>query len=141
MGEAFTTGAIRVRVDERDTPRYVPVDVLTKEAEFGAGVRCALKVTRRTSEFVEIEAVETKTLTRVSLNPFKVEVFEPNAGSDAKPMAVLNQRGGFVFETTPEARESEGDEGSWSESFNGHADTRKRGPMGVSFRRDVSHRQ
>ena len=32
--EAFTTGAIRVRVDERETPRYVPVDVLTKEAEF-----------------------------------------------------------------------------------------------------------
>ena len=55
-------------------------------------------------------------MTRVSLNPFKVEVFEPNAGSDAKPMAALNQRGGFVFETTPEARESEGDEGSWSES-------------------------
>ena len=131
--EAFTTGAIRVRVDERETPRYVPVDVLTKEAEFDERVRCALRVTKRTSDLLEIEAVETMTMTRVSLNPFKVEVFEPNAGSDAKPMAALNQRGGFVFETTPEARESEGDEGSWSESFNGHTDTRKRGPMGVSF--------
>ncbi|OUS47026.1 glycosyl hydrolases family 31-domain-containing protein [Ostreococcus tauri] len=122
--EAFGSGAIRVRVDDVQKPRYVPKDVLVREVEFDVSARALLAVTESAGE-VMIEARETGARARVRLQPFAVEVFAPGSGSI--PSAVFNKRGGFAMEL---AREESGE---WSETFNGHTDTRKGGPTGVAF--------
>ena len=127
--EAFASGAIRVRADEVGRPRHVPTEVLTKETEFDQGARAELTVTARagaSGEEIELEARGTGARARIVLKPFRVEVFAPGAGST--PSAVFNQRDEFTFELAREPGS-----GDWSETFNGHTDTRKRGPMGVAF--------
>lgn len=127
--EAFASGAVRVRVDEKDKPRYVPEGVLVEEIESNANAgRVPLRVTKSSSEAVELSVEGSSMRVVVGLSPFKVEVFA--ATGDAKPIAVVNQRGGFVFETQ---KEGPGEGESFSETFNGHTDTRKRGPTGVAF--------
>jgi hypothetical protein len=84
---------------------------------------------------------------RVTLDPFKVELFVgsgPDNGSgpttattstqEFAPSAVLNARGMFHVERTRREGKRDGDAaGLWEESFNGHADSKPRGPQAISL--------
>ena len=80
---------------------------------------------------VELKASAISTRLVITLKPFKVEVY---GGADVTPVAVLNQRGGLVFET--QQKDVESADAKFTETFNGHKDTRRRGPTGIAF--DVS---
>ena len=128
--ETYASGAVRVRVDEQgeSAKRYIPVDILTPSAASGAS-RVPLDVVSRTNAAIELRAVtDGGVIVRVvvALAPFKVDVFH---GESATPSVSMNARGGFVFEKKHDAAEGE----TFEETFNGHKDTRKNGPMAVAF--------
>ena len=131
--EAYASGAVRVRVDEHDdaTSRYVPADVLTPDVASGAS-RVRLDVVSRTNIALELRATMATAIgggfvrVVVTLVPFKVDVYY---GESDAPSASMNARGGFVFEKRHHAANGE----TFEETFNGHKDTRKNGPMAVAF--------
>lgn len=117
-------GGVRVRMDDKgEMKRFEAKDAIAKTS------RATLDVISQTSERIEVHArteVNTRVKVVVTMEPFKVEVFE---GANERASAVMNARRGLAFER----RREKGEDETFEEKFNGHTDTRKFGPMGVAF--------
>jgi len=143
----------------RRLPRYQLRDVLEPGLEAGAAVAWAsASATKHTwTGVVPVsEAGGDQATVRVTFDPFKVELFVGPAtdaddddekrraasadGAAASPLppfapsVVINGRGMFHVERTRREGKADGDpDGAWEESFNGHRDSKPRGPQAISL--------
>ena len=136
-------GVIRVRFDDDARPRYEVPDVLVPgldarkrafdETTHDAGTGTTTFVLRAKRRSVPVPGDERRddattpshrvTELVVTHDPMRVAL-----SVDGRETAVFNDFGKFDFERE---REAPGPGETWKETFNGHTDTRPRGPMAV----------
>jgi hypothetical protein len=134
----------------RRKPRYQLPDILEPglETPSARAVWSAVSETKHTwtGTIEPADQDESPAVVRLTFDPFKVELFvgSPSAAdgsqptttttTDVLPSAVLNARAMFHVERTRRDGKKEGDaEGLWEESFNGHSDSKPRGPQAISL--------
>jgi hypothetical protein len=139
----------------RRLPRYQLPDILepTLESSGSAVSWSRASETKHTwVGAVEVEGDNARAVVRLTFDPFKVELWVveeesgdggASAAADAAPLApppttrpsaIINGRSMFHVERTRREGPQPGDaEGLWEESFNGHADSKPRGPQAISL--------
>ena len=126
---AYASGAVRIKMEERNHQRYTVRDVVDDASL--SSTQVAWHVAKNDNAGAELVAGQVKAVVKYS--PFKVEIMRND-----NTVAVFNDLQKLHMEARrPKPAEVPNDvSGLWSETFNGHTDSKPEGPTSVSL--DVS---
>jgi hypothetical protein len=140
----------------RRLPRYQLPDILEPGLESGPPVRWSrAQETKHTWLAAVEDHGSSRAVVRLTFDPFKLELWvvdeegeggggerggnpttapAPLAAPTSKPSAVVNGRSMFHVERTRrEGPQPNDPQGYWEETFNGHSDSKPRGPQAISL--------